>query len=85
MSQATRPPFSRSFSGAAAIGADAIVEAGKGASLTRRLARGPAGSRHALQSILAQTRALSRVAAASAICTHAITTRSRDDGLESSS
>lgn len=43
------------------------------------------GSRHVLQSMRAHTAALNKVAADSAICTQAMTTKSRDDGLESSS
>ncbi|CAG5052731.1 unnamed protein product [Parnassius apollo] len=83
ISQATRPPFSPSSLGWDMLlsGADTLAETG--ASLTRRRVSG--GSRHAPQSIRAHTAALRSVMAARAICTQAITTKSREDGLESSS
>lgn len=65
--------------------AEAVAAASTGASLTRRRVSARAGSRHVPQSMRVQTMALTRVAAARATWTHAITTRSRDDGLESSS
>lgn len=90
ISQATRPPLSRSTAvssgggtGAAEATAAAVTIAG--ASLTRRRVSERCGSRHLLQSIRAQTAALRSVAAARAICTHAITIKSRVDGFVSSS
>lgn len=88
MSQATRPPFSRStvtLDGVTVSSAGAEAVASAGASLTRRRVSVRTGSRHMVQSIRAHTAALRSVAAARAICTQAITTRSRDEGLESSS
>lgn len=61
------------------------VAGSTGASLTRRLVSVRCGSRHVPQSIRAQIAALRSVAAASAICTQAITTKSRGDGVVSSS
>lgn len=90
ISQATRPPFSRSTvtssgggTGVAEATAAAVTIAG--ASLTRRRVSERCGSRHLLQSMRAQIAALKSVAAARAICTHAITIKSRVDGLVSSS
>lgn len=82
MSHATRPLLSLSSLGGDALtsGADAVAV---GASLTRRRVSG--GSRHAPMSIRAHTAALTRVTSAKAICTDAITTRSREGGLASSS
>lgn len=73
INQATLPPLSLGGVGAGFAGAD-----------TRRRASARGGSRHP-QSIRAHTAALRSVAQARAICTHAMTTRSRGDGRDSSS
>ncbi|GBP18315.1 hypothetical protein EVAR_9161_1 [Eumeta japonica] len=84
ISQATLLPFSLSTvsSGTGELDARSTCVGAKLRSLwTLGLSRHEATT----QSMRAHTAALSRVAAASAICIHAITTRSRGDGNESSS
>lgn len=85
ISQATRLPSLSTITSSGAITVSATAVAGTGASLTLRRVSVRCGSRHVPQSMRAQIAALSRVAAARAICTQAITTKSRDDGIVSSS
>lgn len=92
-SHATRPPFSLStttsgavtLSGVAAGATADVVATAMAASLIRRRTIGRVGSRHMEQSMRIQTAAERSVATARAICTHAITTRSRHGGFDSSS
>lgn len=86
INQATRLPSlsTTTSSGGDTLGS-AAAGATPGASLTRCRVNERCGSRHVLQSIRAHIAALSNVATASVIWTQAITIKSRDEGIVSSS